>query len=155
MTDKNPQETPQMSEPVTVNAPRIPKPLAFEPQGEVRQVKVGTKLASLIDLLAEGATMEQLLEGLSRTGSAVDPSGVRSWLSYDLRRAGYGVRQEGDRLHLVLPGGMTVPLAHKEAAPTKVAEATTRKVEPTPTKKAAMRPPKKSTKAAPRKEHSS
>jgi hypothetical protein len=118
--------------------PKAPKPISYSPEGEVRSVKVGTKLAALIDLLAQGATMEQLVEGLSRTGSAVDASGVRSWLSYDLRRAGYGVRQDQNLFYLVFPEGMTEPLAHKVAEPKKVAPVVAiQKGEPQPMKRAA------------------
>src|SRR2546428_9354944 len=69
--------TPPPAEPVAAEvevAPRTPKPISFPASGEVRQVKAGTKLALLIDLLArpEGASIAELSEGLSRTGSPVD-----------------------------------------------------------------------------------
>jgi len=147
--EKSTQETPQASEPVAAKAAKTLKPIAYEPEGEVRAVKAGTKLALLIDELAreEGTTLDLLAAELSRTGSPVDASGVRSWLSYDLRRAGYGVRQDGDRLYLVLPEGMTAPLAHREAGVKKAPETPTLKVEAAPRRKAAMTA-KKSKKAA-------
>ena len=97
--------------------PKAPKPIAYEPSGEIRAAKVGSKLAALIDALAAGATMDELVKVLSQTGSAVDASGVRSWISYDLKRTGLGVRQDGDRLHLA-----GTPLAHRDATPKKAPE---------------------------------
>src|SRR5438477_6995215 len=63
--------------------PKAPKPISFDAQGEVKAAKQGSKLAALIDALATGSTMEQLVKVLSASGSAVDASGVRAWLSYD------------------------------------------------------------------------
>jgi len=116
-------------------APKTPKAVSFPASGEVRQVKAGTKLALLIDLLArpEGATLEELATELSRTGSAVNVSGVRSWLSYDLRRVGLGVVQPDDHLHLV-----GTPLSHREGTPAKVAESKPQLVAEPKVKRAAM-----------------
>ena len=103
---------------VPAKEPKTPKPIAYEPSGEIKAAKLGSKLAALIDALAAGATMDELVNVLSQTGSAVDASGVRSWISYDLKRTGLGVRQDGDRLHLV-----GTPLPHREATPKKAPEA--------------------------------
>lgn len=101
---------------------KAPKPIAYEPSGEIRAVKADSKLATLIDMLArpEGASLTELSEGLSRTGSKVDASGVRSWISYDLKRTGLGVQQVGDRLHL-----LGSPLPHKVAEPKPTPEPST------------------------------
>lgn len=104
--------------PAEAKVAKAPKPIAYEPSGEIKAAKVGSKLAALIDALAAGATMEELVKVLSQTGSAVDASGVRSWISYDLKRTGLGVRQDGDRLHLV-----GTPLPHRDATPKKAPEA--------------------------------
>jgi len=117
------------------------KPIGFEAKGEVRQLKSGSKLALLIDLLAgeEGTTVEEITQELSRTGSRVD---ARAWIGFDLRRAGYGVREEGDRLHLTFPKGMTEPLAHKDTTARQTQQATGEKVAASPRRavKAAQRP---------------
>lgn len=133
MTANATKDAPQAPEPTQ----KTPKPIAFDATGEARSVKSGTKLALLIDLLAlpDGTTVEEIERELSRSGSKVDP---KAWLGYDLRRAGYGVRQEGDRLRLVLPTGMAAPLAHKVAEPKKAPEAPVLQVVTEPRKKAAM-----------------
>jgi len=126
-------------------APKAPKPIGFEPEGKVRAVKAGTKLAALIDELSreEGTTLDLLAAELSRTGSKVDVSAARSWLSYDLKRTGLGCRTEGDRLFLV-----GTPLPHREATPPKAApEGTIQKVETVPKLKKVAMTAKRSKKA--------
>src|SRR6266480_3980282 len=95
-------------------APKVPKPIAFDAQGEVKAAKQGSKLAALIDALATGATMEQLVKVLSQSGSAVDASGVRSWIAYDLKRTGLGVYEDGNLFRLI-----GTPLPHRDATPKK------------------------------------
>ena len=63
------------------------------------------------------ASMEQLVKVLSQSGTAVDASGVRSWLSYDLKRTGLGVHQVDDQFFLV-----GTPLPHRDATAKKVEE---------------------------------
>jgi hypothetical protein len=132
MTAETNQAAPQAPEKAE---PKAPKAINYAGEGEVRSVKSGTKLASLIDTLARegGASIEELAAELSRTGSKVDASGVRSWISYDLKRTGLGVKQIDDRLYLV-----GTPLPHKVAEPKK-AEPTIKIGEAEPkVKKAAM-----------------
>jgi hypothetical protein len=140
MTENAAQET-------TPKASKTPKPIGFEPGGDIRTVKAGTKLAALVDALArpEGATLEELATELSRSGSTVDASGVKSWISYDLRRTGLGIKQVEDRLFLI-----GTPLPHREAAAKKEPQDQALKVVPAgakKTKKAGMRAPKGSKKA--------
>jgi hypothetical protein len=107
-------------------APRVPKPVSYEPKAkaDVKTVKAGSKIATIIDLLnrENGTTLAEIEAEGSKTGK---PISARAWLGYDLNKVtGYGVRQEGDRLFLVLPKGMTEPLAHKvpEAKPAPAAK---------------------------------
>jgi hypothetical protein len=95
-------------------APRMPKAVDFAAEKEARPVGKDTKLGALLASLAQGATMEQLVEVLSKSGSPANPSVARSWLSYDVKRVGYGLRQDGKLFHLVFPDGMT-EVAYKEA----------------------------------------
>jgi hypothetical protein len=139
MTAKTTKETEPKSREKAV--PKAAKPIAYDPQGEIKAAKVGSKLSLLIDALAAGAMMEELVKVLSQTGSAVDASGVRSWISCDLRRTGLGVRQDGDRLYLV-----GTPLPHREATPKK-AEPTIKNVESEPKLKKAAMTAKRSKKA--------
>jgi len=99
-----------------VKAPRTPKPVEFSAEKEARAVGQDTKVGALLATLAQGATMEQLVEVLSKSGSPANPSVVRSWLTYDVRKAGYGLRQDGNLFYLVFPEGMT-KVAYKQATP--------------------------------------
>jgi len=114
---------------------KVAKPIAYEPSGEIRSVKAGSKLSVLIDRLGQegGVTLAELAEALSASGSKVDVAGVRSWISYDLRRVGLGCRQDGDRLFLV-----GTPLPHKVAEPKKAQEPKLEGVTEPKQKKAAM-----------------
>ncbi len=132
---KTTQETPQASEPVTPKAATA-KLIAFPAKAEARQVKVGSKVALAIDLLArhEGATLAEIERALSATGAKADP---RAWVSFDVKNVGYGVSTDDEgRLHLVLPEGITAPLAHREAGAKSVPAATIQIVESEPKKKA-------------------
>jgi hypothetical protein len=95
--------------------PRVAKPIAYEPRAksDIKVVKSGTKIANIIDLLArpKGTTLAEIEKEGSKTGK---PISARAWLGYDLNKvAGYGCRQDGEQLFLVLPKGMTAPHAHK------------------------------------------
>lgn len=128
-----------------VKTAKTPKPVEFPAEKEARSVGQETKLGALLASLAQGATMEQLIEVLSKSGSVVDQGGVRSWLGYDVKRVGYGIRQDGNLFYLVFPDGMT-EVAYKqpkETTPALKVERGSRSE-----RKAAMRPPKKSAKAA-------
>lgn len=105
--------------------PRERKPISYAPQATARPVREGTKVATMVDLLAreKGTTLAELGTKLSATGKPVDP---RAWLGYDLNKVtGYGVREEEGRLYLVLPKGMKAPHPHKvkEAPKPKAAKA--------------------------------
>lgn len=112
--------------------PKAPKLVNYDAKakGDIKAVRDGSKVATMIDLLAreKGTTLEELEQKLSATGKPVN---ARSWLGYDLRTVtGYGVREDEKthRLYIVYPKGMTAPLAHKtaeKAAP--VAKKTTAK----------------------------
>lgn len=123
---------------------KVPKPVDFPAEKEARAVGPETKLGALLACLAQGATMEQLVEVLSKSGSPANASVAKSWLGYDVKRVGYGVRQDGNLFYLVFPGGMT-EVAYKQPAEKKVATVAEPKLQIV--KKAAMTS-KKSKKAA-------
>jgi hypothetical protein len=143
MTKTTKEATPQAPEKVE---PKAPKPIAFEPQKEARAVGQETKLGALLASLAQGATMEQLVEVLSKSGSPANPAVARSWLTYDVKRCGYGIRSEGPHLFLVFPAGMT-EVAYKQPAEKKALEPTIKIVESEPKLKKAAGSSKKSKKA--------
>lgn len=109
------EQAPRKAKTKAPAAPRIPRVIAYEPRAksDIKIVRVGTKIANIIDLLAspKGTTLADIEKEGSKTGK---PISARAWLGYDLNKvAGYGVRQDGDRLYLVLPKGMTAPHEHK------------------------------------------
>src|SRR5207245_7503550 len=99
-----------------------PKRIDFPAEKEARAVGQETKLGGLLASLAQGATMEQLIEVLSKSGSPANASVARAWLGYDVKRVGYGIRQDGNLFYLVFPAGMT-EVAYKQAAEKKAPEA--------------------------------
>lgn len=96
---------------------RRPRGTNLRPRGRaVHPCRAGTKQAILVDLLKRprGATMQELLKGLSGGRQPWKEVTVRSGFGWDLRRKGYGVRSEvkpngEERFYLVLPKGKTVP----------------------------------------------
>lgn len=73
------------------------------PAGETAlPLREGSKQLTLARALEKGATMPQLMKALNWNEAT-----VRSGFYWDLRRKGLGVRQEGDKFHLVLPEGVT------------------------------------------------
>jgi hypothetical protein len=102
---------------------RVPKPIGFAAEKEARAVGPDTKLGALLASLSQGVTMEQLIEVLSKSGSPANPGVVRSWIAYDVKRCGYGVRQYGNLFYLVFPDGMT-EVAYKVAEPKQATEVT-------------------------------
>lgn len=79
----------------------------------------GSKQAIMVNLLsrAKGATMAELIEGLSGGNKPWTEVSVRSGFGWDMKQKGYGVRSDFDskgveHFHLVLPEGKTVP-AHR------------------------------------------
>lgn len=70
----------------------------------------GSKQALLVDLLSKpnGATMNELLAGLSGGNKPWTEASVRAGFGWDMKQKGYGVKSEFDadgteRFHLVLP----------------------------------------------------
>lgn len=109
------EQAPRKAKAKAPAAPRVPKPIAYEPRAksDIKVVKAGTKIANIIDLLArdKGTTLEEIEKEGSKTGK---PISARAWLGYDLNKvAGYGVREDAGRLYLVLPKGMSAPNSHK------------------------------------------
>lgn len=108
--------------PKAAAAPRTPRPVNY-PAGETaKPVRAGTKIATIIDLLVEGTTLEEIKEAGDQFGQ---PINARGWLGYDLKEKGYGAIQKGDKIFLVLPKGMRKPHAHveKTAPPVKAPKA--------------------------------
>ena len=91
------------------------KPFMREPKPKrIRSVRALSKVAQYIDLLArpQGATMDELgaLFGLSAYA-------VKAILSWDVSQVGYGyVSEDGVTVRLLLPEGMSGPLAHRADA---------------------------------------
>lgn len=117
------EQAPRKTKTKAPSAPRVPKVIAYEPRAksDIKIVRVGTKIANIIDLLArpKGTTLEEIEKEGSKTGK---PISARAWLGYDLNKvAGYGVREDSGRLYLVLPKGMSAPHDHKVAEAPKPA----------------------------------
>ena len=97
--------------------------LPAKPASQLRACRAGSKQAILIDHLAKGATLAELVAALAPWTE----SSVKSALYWDVAKVkGYGVRTETAddgtyRYHLVLPKGVEVPLGHVEAASVKMA----------------------------------
>lgn len=78
--------------------------------------RAGSKTATMLDLLAEGATLTEIADALSKKGK---PINARAWVT-GFHRFGYGVKKVDERkgepvYRLVYPAGMRQPLAHKVA----------------------------------------
>ena len=149
-----PIEVTPVAEP-TAEAPKAPenktqKALDFLPQDSVKASRAGTKVSILVDLLSRegGASLAEVAEALSLTGSRVDIATARSWVSFDLKARGYGVKTVDDRVHLLLPDGMTSPPAHVDAKAPKKAEPMIQIVDSEPKLKKAAGSSKKSKRAA-------
>lgn len=89
------------------------------PKARVYACREGSKQAILVDLLSrvQGATMGELLKGLSGGEKPWQEVTVKSGLNWDMNKVkGYGIRttkrMEFDCYHLVLPKGMSAPLPH-------------------------------------------
>lgn len=90
-------------------------PLGHEPMA----CREGTKQAALLDMIRrpKGASMEELIEGLSGGNKPWTEATVRSGFGWDLKNKGYGVRSEftadgTERFHLVLPAKFPTIPAH-------------------------------------------
>jgi hypothetical protein len=90
---------------------------------QLRACRAGSKQAILIDHLASGETLAELVAAL-KPGS---DSSVKSALYWDVNKVkGYGVRtvtadDSTQRYHLVLPKGAGAPLDHVEPATVRMA----------------------------------
>jgi hypothetical protein len=97
--------------------------LPAKPASQLRACRAGSKQAILIDHLANGATLAELVAALKPWTQ----SSVKSALYWDVAKVkGYGVRTETSddgtqRYHLVLPKGVEAPLRHVEPASVKMA----------------------------------
>ena len=104
---QSPKSLPTVT-PVTTPAA---KPFRKEPAPErIRAVRAGTKIAAIIDLISrkQGATMAELQPLMSPKTT------VKNILNYDLNAlVGYGYEsRDGNTVRIVLPAGMSAPLAH-------------------------------------------
>ena len=97
--------------------------LPAKPASQLRACRAGSKQAILIDHLARGATLAELVAALAPWTE----SSVKSALYWDVAKVkGYGVRTETSddgtqRYRLVLPKDVEAPLGHVERAPVKMA----------------------------------
>lgn len=105
--------------PAPAKAPRRNTGINLAPKATVYPCKEGTKQAMLVDLLSrpQGATMEELITALSGGNKPWQEVTVKSGLNWDMNKIkGYGIRTskrgDADCYHLVLPAGMSAPLAH-------------------------------------------
>ena len=99
--------------------------ISLEPQSKAYPCREGTKQAMLIDALAKGATIKELLDTCSKkSGGKVSwtENSVRSGIYWDVNKVkGYGIRTEFDkdgtpRYFLVYPKGSDAPVPHKARA---------------------------------------
>ena len=93
----------------TTTSKKAPAAIDIKPQAEAKQVKDGTKVHALIEVLSQkgGATLQQCAEALSFKGNVVDLAMARSWIRTDLcALKGYGITQKGDKLSLLKPKAM-------------------------------------------------
>lgn len=94
----------------------------------------GSKQAILVDMLSrkEGATMEQLIDGLAGGKRPWQEATVRSGFGWDLKQKGYGVKSEFvdgvEVFHLVVPAGKSIP-AHRPLKGVPKADARQRRLE--------------------------
>jgi hypothetical protein len=75
----------------------------YAPSGIIKPLKRGTIYAKLMEMLVEGATMQQLLDATSNETSG----GVNDVLSWTVKDRGYGLRfnSETGTYHIVMPVG--------------------------------------------------
>ena len=93
--------------------------VAVEPQAPLIQCRAGSKQQAIIDMLANGATLDMLRTVcIKRDGvTPWDDNSIRSALYYDIKDKGYGVRTEftddAPTYFLVLPEGVDEAMAPK------------------------------------------
>lgn len=98
-------------EPKAAPTPREPRGTNLQPPGHAPiPCREGSKQALLVDLLSKpaGATMNELLAGLSGGNKPWTEASVRGGFGWDMKQKGYGVHSVFDehgteRFHLVLP----------------------------------------------------
>lgn len=102
--------------------PKKMEPLFYAPNADlVHALRGGSALAKAVDLLKRksGATIDDLVKMRSEMGKSPDPSYFgTTWFQSFSKLTGYGVqaKAKGDGwvYFLVLPDGMSEPIAHKE-----------------------------------------
>lgn len=84
----------------------------------------GSKQAILVDMLSRpnGATMDELLDAMSKDRRPWTETSIRSGFGWDMRLKGYGVRSTFDedgteRFFLVVPAGFSIPPHRPRSAP--------------------------------------
>lgn len=106
-----PTRTPREPKAATAATPRVPRGTNLAPPGFAPiACREGSKQALLVDLLSKpaGATMVELLAGLSGGNKPWTEATVRGGFGWDMKQKGYGVHSVFDehgteRFHLVLP----------------------------------------------------
>lgn len=71
---------------------------------DVRPTKAGSKRALLVEALAAGATVEEMMDSLGWNRETVTAA-----LRTDIKAIGLGVERKAGRYHLLLPEGMNRP----------------------------------------------
>lgn len=76
----------------------------YAPSGEVKAIKRGTTYAKLMEMMVNGATMNEML---AVTNNATQ-GGVNDVISWQVRQRGYGIRFDKGtgKYHLVFPTGV-------------------------------------------------
>lgn len=92
-------------------------PIRIEPKAALLSVKAGTKIAKMIDMMAVGATIDELLAEINPNKSS-----LRVYFTWDLPQKGYGVEERDGVFHLLYPDGVNAPAPHITKAQ-KVAQA--------------------------------
>ena len=94
----------------------------LSPIEPIRSCRAGSKQSIMVDLLSreQGASLVELREALSGGKKPWRDVTIKSGLNWDMNKVkGYGVRTEHvdgeDRYFLVLPEGMSAPLAHRQS----------------------------------------
>lgn len=95
---------------VTVTGHQVNQPVArkrtrdYDPSGdEVKSIKRGTTYAKLMEMMVEGATMNQMLAVTKNSTQG----GVNDVISWQVRQRGYGIKFDKGtgKYHLVFPKG--------------------------------------------------
>ncbi len=110
-----PKESKPPKTPKEPKQPKAPRDLSFtyhpNPKVTPHAVRAGSKVATIIDLISrpQGAAFAELQALMA------PQSTVRGVLQYDVNAlVGYGVTFDGQSVKIILPKGLTAPLAHRE-----------------------------------------